>query len=138
MVFDPQSREAKPMLLVAQAEAPTGASARANGRSSVEYKDYWNIKGLKDERDIIDWSADFIVFFNSDIDREIDWDTSLLYDDNIQKDAKRLAAQNAILADAAILEAKDCTPFGTAARDWFRYLLGKAYVFTFQGDFEGA
>lgn len=108
-------------------------------RSSSEVGTYWaGIKGLKDEHDIIDWSPDFIVFFNEDVDREIDWDTSNRYDDEIKKDATRLAKQNAILADAAILEAKDCTPFGRAAREWFRYLLGKAYVFTFQGDSDGA
>lgn len=124
---------------IASLRSQSDRRAEGQNPSQVDYKIYWpNIYGLKDEHDIIDWSEEFIVYFNSKIDREIDWDTSSSYETRIKGDPKKLLAQNEILADAAILEAKDCTGFSKDAKEWFRYLLGKAYVFTFQEDYVGA
>jgi hypothetical protein len=103
------------------------------GESFVEYKKYW--AGIE-ASEIVDWSIDYVVFF--DKRGEVDWDTSAKYDEKISANAEGLAQQNAILAEAAILEAKNCDAFGQDVKDWFRYLLGKALVFSFEGDYAGA
>lgn len=99
-----------------------------------DYRDQWSH---------LDWAAlviatkDYSVFIDSKGD--LDWETTRDYDEQIKTDSAFVVAKhNAVLNEAASLEATPCDGLTGEARRHFKRLIGEAIGCSLDHDYKGA
>jgi hypothetical protein len=121
--------------------ASQGASNDIPGRQPArrkemrgDYSDNWDhIKTSV----LIRSTSDYIVFL--DADGDLDWETSIIYDESEEKNPQfDVAKSNSILTDAALLEATPCEGIDAATCRNFRRIIGEALVCSLEFDYTGA
>lgn len=82
-------------------------------------------------------TRNYIVFIDEDGD--LDWETTVEYDDTATKDKKYdIDKHNSITNDAALLEATPCNGFEDQVKLQFRRLIGEAIACSFDHDYVNA
>ena len=100
-------------------------------RRRGDYAELWD--HIKNQKHLIHSTEHHIVFI--DTDGDVDWETSRQYD---ASGHKNLAKHNAILNEAALLEATPCHGLAADTRLHFKRLIGEAIARSFEHDYSSA